>query len=105
MELRPVPQSTDTSSTSSAAHPVIVTPVVRGPSRRTVGVVVDDGSGARWQSTPDVEGLVRLGTVAAAAVARPVGLAVVILRPVARVDRLSMGPGGWVSFRGFAVPE
>jgi hypothetical protein len=25
--------------------------------------------------------------------------------PVARVDRLSMGPGGWVSFKGFAVPK
>ena len=43
----------------------------------------------------------RLGIVAAAAV----GVATAVRRPSARVDRLSMGPGGWVSFRGFPVPK
>jgi hypothetical protein len=82
-----------------------VTPVLRGRSGRTVGVVVEDRDGARWQPTPDIEGLVRLGIVAVAAVALPVGLAAAARRPTARVDRLSMGPGGWVSFKGFAVPR
>jgi hypothetical protein len=82
-----------------------VTPVLRHRTGRTVGVIVEDGEGAHWQPTPDVEGLVRLGIVAAAAVALPVGLATAIRRPAARVDRLSMGPGGWVSFKGFAVPR
>ena len=94
--------------TDGAAMPTLrpgVIPVVRGTSGRTVGVVVDDGDGLRWQPTPDVEGLVRLGIVAAAAVALPVGVAWSLRRPVARVDRLAMGPGGWVSFKGFAVPK
>jgi hypothetical protein len=68
-------------------------------------LIIEDGEGARWDPTPDVEGLIRLGIVAAAAVALPVGLATAIRRPAARVDRLSMGPGGWVSFKGFAVPR
>jgi hypothetical protein len=82
-----------------------VTPVLHGSSGRTVGVVVEDRDGAHWKATPDIEGLVRLGIVAAAAVALPVGLATVARRPTTRVDRLSMGPGGWVSFKGFAVPR
>jgi hypothetical protein len=82
-----------------------VTRILHGPSGRTVGVIVEDRSGPRWQPTPDVEGLVRLGILAAAAVALPVGLAAAVRRPTARVDRLSMGPGGWVSFKGFAVPK
>lgn len=92
-----------------ARRPAVI-PVLRGrPGRtvgvRTVGVLVDDGDGPRWQPTPDVEGLVRLGIVAATVVALPVGVAWSLRGPVARVDRLSMGPGGWVSFRGFAVPK
>jgi hypothetical protein len=100
--------------TDGAALPVLGTggtprpdaiPVLRGSPGRTVGVLVDDGDGLRWQPTPDVEALVRLGIVAAAAVALPVGVAWSLRRPVARVDRLAMGPGGWVSFKGFAVPK
>lgn len=82
-----------------------VVPILRGRSGRTVGVVVEDRDGTRWQPTPDVEGLVRLGIAAAVAVALPVGVAAVVRRPTARVDRLSMGPGGWVSFKGFAAPK
>ena len=72
-----------------------------GPS----GSWLTRSDGPRWQPTPDVEGLVRLGIVAAAAVALPVGVVWGLRKPVARVDRLSMGPGGWVSFKGFAVPK
>ncbi len=69
-------------------------------SRRTIGVLVVAGDGTRWQRTVDVEGLARLGIVAAAAV----GVAAVH-RPSGRVGPLSMGPGGWVSFRGFPTPK
>lgn len=82
-----------------------VLPVVRDPGNRTIGVLVVDADGVRWQRTTDVEGIVQLGVVAAAMVALPVGIAAALRRPTARVDRLSMGPGGWVSFRGFAVPK
>jgi hypothetical protein len=81
-----------------------VLPILRGRAGRTVGVVVEDREGTRWQPTPDVEGLVRLGIAAAVAVALPIGVAAAVRRPTARVDRLSMGPGGWVSFKGFAAP-
>jgi hypothetical protein len=90
--------------TATAVQPAVI-PVVRGRAGRTVGVLVDEGDGPRWQPTPDVEGLVRLGIVTAAAVALPVGVIWGLRRPAARVDRLSMGPGGWVSFKGFAVPK
>jgi hypothetical protein len=82
-----------------------VLPILRGRSGRTVGVVVEDRDGIRWQPTPDIEGLVRLGIAAAVAMALPVGVAAAVRRPSARVDRLSMGPGGWVSFKGFAAPK
>lgn len=78
-------------------------PVLRGP--RTVGLLVVREDGLHWQRTVDVEGLTRAALLAAAAVALPVGVASALRRPSARVDRLSMGPGGWVSFRGFPAPK
>jgi hypothetical protein len=90
--------------TGTALRPDAI-PILRGSPGRTVGVLVEDGDGLRWQPTPDVEALVRLGIVTAAAVALPVGVAWSLRRPTARVDRLAMGPGGWVSFKGFAVPK
>lgn len=81
-----------------AVGPGIVVPSRRG---RPLGVLVDEPTGLRWQRIVDVEGLVRLGILAAAAV----GMASAAHRPSARVDRLSMGPGGWVSFKGFPAPK
>jgi hypothetical protein len=68
---------------------------------RTIGVLLVASDGTRWQRTVDVEGLARFGIVAAAAV----GVAAAVRRPSARVGPLSMGPGGWVSFRGFPAPK
>ena len=96
----PLPARIDDGRSLRTVLPPAVVPVQRGRGR-TIGVLVADGEGTRWQRTVDVEGLARLGIVAAAAV----GLATAVRRPSARVDRLSMGPGGWVSFRGFPVPK
>jgi hypothetical protein len=96
----PLPARTGDGRSTLAVFPPAVVPVQRGRGR-TIGVLVTDGEGTRWQRTMDVEGLARLGIVAAAAV----GVAAAVHRPSARVDRLSMGPGGWVSFRGFPAPK
>jgi hypothetical protein len=96
----PVPGRIGDGRSAHALFPPAVVPVQRGRGR-TIGVVVTDGEGTRWQRTVDVEGLARLGVVAATAV----GVAAAVRRPSARVDRLSTGPGGWVSFRGFPAPK
>jgi hypothetical protein len=80
--------------------PPAVVPV-RHRRGRTVGLLVTDADGTRWQRTVDLEGVARLAIVGAAVV----GVAAATRRPSARVDRLSMGPGGWVSFRGFPAPN
>ena len=79
-----------------------VMPVVR--HGRTIGVVlVDDQGGVRWQPTSDVDRLVTVGTVTAGAVATAGLVAAAFRRP--RVQRISMGPGGWVSLKGSAAPR
>ena len=71
--MKPAPVGHASGRTSEVRVRGTVTPVLRGRTRRTVGLIVEDGEVARWQPTPDVEGLVRLGIVAAATVALPVG--------------------------------
>ena len=66
--------------------PPAVVPVQRGRGR-TIGVLVVDGEGTRWQRTVDVEGLARLGIVAAAAV----GVAAAVRRPSAGSARCPWG--------------
>ena len=88
----PLPARIGDGRSTHAVFPPAVVPVQRGRGR-TIGVLVADGEGTRWQRTVDVEGLARLGIVAVAAVATPTA----VRRPSARIDRLSMGPGGWVA--------
>jgi len=76
-----------------------VIPVTR--NGRTIGVVVADGTGYRWQPTRDVDQLVTVATVTAGAVAVAGLVAAALRRP--RVQRITMGPGGWVSFKGAAT--
>ena len=78
-----------------------VIPVTR--NGRTIGVVVADGTGYRWQPTRDVDQLVTVATVTAGAVAVAGLVATAFRRP--RVQRITMGPGGWVSFKGAAAPR
>lgn len=77
------------------AAPAIVQ-ISRG--QRTIGVVLLDEHGARWQRTSDVDRLVTIATVTAGAAAVAGVLAAAVRRP--RVQHITMGPGGWVSFRG-----
>jgi hypothetical protein len=84
-----------------------VVPITRGTGdgARTIGVVMVDPAGARWQRTADVERLAILATATAGLVAITGFVAAALRRPTARVDRLSMGPGGWVSFKGGEKPR
>ena len=79
-----------------------VVPITRGT--RTIGVVLLDPAGARWQRTPDLERLVTVATATGGLVAAAGCLAAALRRPTARVDQLTMGPGGWVSFKGGEKP-
>jgi hypothetical protein len=90
-----------------SAAPAAIVPITRGTGDRlrTVGVVLVDSAGARWQRTVDVERLVTVATVVAGAVAAHGFVAAALRRPTARVDRLTMGPGGWVSFKGGEKPR
>jgi hypothetical protein len=80
--------------------PTVVPVLRRG---RTIGIVLVDGKGARWQPTPDVDRLVSLVTVTAGAAATAALVTAALRRP--RVERITMGPGGWVSFKGGAAPR
>jgi hypothetical protein len=78
-----------------------VVPVTRG--NRTIGVVLVDGDGCRWQRTTDVDHVLMVATVTGGAVAAASLIAAALGRP--RVQRITMGPGGWVSFRGTGSPR
>ncbi len=74
----PLPARIDDGQRLRTVLPPAVVPVQRGRGR-TIGVLVADGEGTRWQRTVDVEGLARLGIVAAAAA----GVATAVRRPSA----------------------
>ena len=76
-----------------------VVPITR--NGRTIGVVIRDGVGYRWQPTRDLDHVVTVATVSAGAVAAAGLAAAAFRRP--RVQRITMGPGGWVSFKGTAA--
>jgi hypothetical protein len=70
---------------------------------RVIGVVLADEHGCRWQRTGDPDRLVTIATVTAGAVATAAVVAGAFGRPP--VQRITMGPGGWVSFRGTRSPR
>ncbi|HEY6746400.1 MAG TPA: hypothetical protein VI357_11865 [Mycobacteriales bacterium] len=86
---------------STAAGTPSVVPVTHGD--RTIGVVLTDGAGSRWQRTPDLDRAFTIATVTGGAVAAVGLIAAAVGRP--RVQRITMGPGGWVSFRGAGSPR
>jgi hypothetical protein len=103
------PQTSRGGRPAAPAAPLLgspgVVPILRGTggNARTIGVVLADRDGYRWQRTPDVERMVAVVTVTGGAVAAVGLLAAASRRP--RVQRITMGPGGWVSFRGAAAPR
>ena len=82
------------------AAPAVV-PITRGD--RTIGVVLVDGTSCRWQPTSDLDRMATVATVTAGAVATAGVLAAALRRP--KVQRITMGPGGWVSFKGDTGPK
>jgi hypothetical protein len=82
----------------AAGTPPVI-PITR--SARTIGIVIPDGTGYRWQPTRDVDHLAIVATLTAGAVAVAGLVAAAFGRP--RVQRITMGPGGWVSFKGAAT--
>ena len=104
---RAVDRRHDTVAPSEASAPVQVVPVTRGVGRRsrTVGVVIADATGTRWQRTLDLERLLTVATVAGGLVAATGFVASALRRSGAHVDRITMGPGGWVSFKGGRKPQ
>jgi hypothetical protein len=87
-------------STATAAEPSVV-PVTNGD--RTIGIVLIDGDGCRWQRTTDLGRVLTVATVTGGAVAAAAVIAAATAGP--RVQRITMGPGGWVSFRGAGSPR
>jgi hypothetical protein len=53
----------------------------------------------------DLERLLTVGTVAGSLVAATGLVASALRRSGAHVDRITMGPGGWVSFKGGRKPQ
>ena len=90
----------------AGATPTVV-PITRGSGgcTRTIGVVLLDATGTRWQRTTDLERLATVATATVGLVAAAGCVAAAVRRPIARVDRLTMGPGGWVSFKGGQKPR
>jgi hypothetical protein len=86
---------------SAAGTASSVVPVTCG--ERTIGVVLVDGDGCRWQRTTDLDHVLTVATVTGGAVATAGLIAAALGRP--RVQRITMGPGGWVSFRGAGTPR
>jgi hypothetical protein len=84
-----------------------VVPITRGSGDRvrTIGVVLLDARGARWQPTLDLERLLAVAAAAAGLVAATGFISSALRQPGARVDRITMGPGGWVSFKGGRKPQ
>ena len=108
MTARTTPANGSTSAVRLPAGPApAVVPVTRGIGgrARTIGVVLVDPAGPRWQRTLDVERLATVATATAGLVAAVGCVAAAARRPTARVDRLTMGPGGWVSFKGGEKPR
>ena len=105
------PQSTDGQQESvdrlGGTGTVEIVPVTRGAGdrARTIGVVLVDADGARWQRTVDVERLLTVGTMTVGLLAATGVVASALRRSGAHVDRITMGPGGWVSFKGGRKPH
>ena len=78
-------------------------PVERGPHRLSGGFIVGHDD-ITWRPAVDLERVLLTGLALGAAVAA-VGLAVRGREGAGPVRTVTMGPGGWVSFRGTDAPS
>jgi hypothetical protein len=104
----PVTTLTDdrTAATPTGTGPPLITPAVRAGRRgdRLLGAYVRVGDEVRFVPAYDVDRLVTGVFAALAAVAAGAAVAGWARRPGPAVRTVTMGPGGWVSFKGVPGP-
>nr|WP_221377176.1 hypothetical protein [Actinoplanes polyasparticus] len=71
--------------------------------RRTVGAYVMTPQGVRFQPATDVTRIVVTAVTTVALTVVTIAIAVAVRRPPA-IRSVTMGPGGWVSLKGTALP-
>ena len=81
--------------------PVTVVPIRNG--KRTIGAYIVSGESARFAPATDVTPIAVTALGVAAVIAVAVALATAARRPPA-IRSVTMGPGGWVSLKGTALP-
>jgi hypothetical protein len=81
--------------------PVTVVPVRNG--KRTIGAYIVSRDSARFEPATDVTPIAVTALGVAAVIAVAVALATAARRPPA-IRSVTMGPGGWVSLKGTALP-
>ena len=84
---------------------VLLLPVTRaGRRERLLGAYVMSGDGVRFAPVLDLDRLLAGCLAATTAITAVVALAVAARRPSPAVRTVTMGPGGWVSFKGVPGP-
>jgi hypothetical protein len=81
--------------------PVTVVPVRNG--KRTIGAYIVSKDSARFEPATDVTPIAVTALGVAAVIGVAVALATAARRPPA-IRSVTMGPGGWVSLKGTALP-
>jgi hypothetical protein len=81
--------------------PVTVVPIRNG--KRTIGAFIVSRDSARFEPATDVTPIAVTALGVAAVIAVAVALATAARRPPA-IRSVTMGPGGWVSLKGTAMP-
>ena len=81
--------------------PVTVVPIRNG--KRTIGAYIVSKDSARFEPATDVTPIAVTALGVAAVIGVAVALATAARRPPA-IRSVTMGPGGWVSLKGTALP-
>jgi len=81
--------------------PVTVVPIRNG--KRTIGAYIVSKDSARFEPATDVTSIAVTALGVAAVIGAAVALAAAARRPPA-IRSVTMGPGGWVSLKGTALP-
>jgi hypothetical protein len=93
---------TDTSPSDRViSGAVTVVPIRNG--KRTIGAYIVSRDAARFEPATDVTPIAVTALGVAAVIGVAVALATAVRRPSA-IKSVTMGPGGWVSLKGAALP-